>query len=295
MKDNVLFVRTIEPRKAEYSPYPEGVSPVIVAGLQKSGIKKLYLHQAEAIEHILSGRNTLVATSTSSGKSLIYTVPILNEYLRDQSSVALYLTPTKALDQNQKKTISDIVSKISWPGGRVPEVQVCDGDTPFGKRKKILSGSNVIITTPDMLHASILPRHQQWPELFKNLRYVVIDEAHIYRGVFGNHVCHVFRRLRRICAHYGSQPVFILATATIANPEEFGKNLIGAGCTVVDRDTSPSGKKRVCILQNHLAGQGSGTRQGSRDNGTLYTERAPRDSIWTVPQGSRTGIQGGHK
>jgi DEAD/DEAH box helicase domain-containing protein len=240
---DILSVRTIEPKKAQYSPFPKGISPLIIAGLQKVGIKELYSHQAEAIGHILAGRNMLVTTSTSSGKSLIYTIPILNEYLKNQSATALYLTPAKALGQNQRKTISDIKSRIAWPDGHGPELQVCDGDTPSRERKRILNSSNIIITTPDMLHATLLPRHQHWPNLFKNLRYVVIDEAHIYRGVFGNHVCHVFRRLRRICAHYNSHPIFILATATIANPDEFGRNLIGAECTVVNRDTSPSGKK----------------------------------------------------
>ena len=241
-------VKKLPGRTGQYGDFPKTLSPVIAGGLQRSGIKKLYLHQLQAIENILSGRNTVITTSTSSGKSLVYTVPVLNAFLRESETKAVYLTPAKALGQNQRKTIQDISDRIDWPGLR-PAISVCDGDTPGNARQDILEKSSFIVTTPDMLHYSLLPGHNRYREFFQSLKFVIIDEAHIYRGIFGNNVCHVIRRLRRICDYYGSSPVFVLCTATIANPEEFAKNLVGLDFAVVSEDTSPTGNKTVVFYE----------------------------------------------
>ena len=217
-------------------------------GLAKAGIKKLYEHQAEAIEHVMAGRNTVVTTSTSSGKSLIYTVPVFSTFFTSPDLTALYLTPAKALGQNQRKTMKDLADSIPWNVG-TPVVEVCDGDTPPEKRRQILQNANLIITTPDMLHFAFLPQHTNHSRLFARLRYVIIDEAHTYRGVFGNHICHVLRRLRRVCRHWGTDPTYILTTATIGNPAQFARNLVGVDFEVVSNDTSPAGKKEVVFYE----------------------------------------------
>lgn len=244
----IISVRNIEAQKGQFRPYPVKISPIIVEGLKKSGISQIYNHQAEAISSILDGINTIITTSTSSGKSLTYTIPVLNSFITNPSVKAFYITPAKALGQNQKKTITDICNKIAWPR-EMPYVEVCDGDTSFELRRHILSNANIVITTPDMLHYSLLPRHNYTRDLFSNLMYVIIDESHTLRGNLGNHATHVIRRLRRICSHYGSHPVFILCSATIANPGEFAKNLTGLDFNVVSRDTSPSGKKQFVFYE----------------------------------------------
>lgn len=241
-------IKRIPGRTGQYGNYSEALSPVIVNGLKKSGIERLYLHQLQAIENILVYRNTVITTSTSSGKSLVYTLPVLNAFLSNSETKAVYLTPAKALGQNQRKTIQDISDRIEWPGLH-PVISICDGDTPGNTRQNVLKNSNIIVTTPDMLHYSLLPGHSRYKEFFQSLKYVIIDEAHTYRGIFGNNVCHVIRRLRRVCDYYGASPVFILCTATIANPEEFAKNLVGLDFAVVSKDTSPSGRKTIAFYE----------------------------------------------
>lgn len=243
-QNGILSVRTIKAREAGWTGFPAAVPRAVVDGLAKAGITKLYLHQAEAIEHILDTRNTVVTTSTSSGKSLIYTVPVFSTFIDSPIARALYLTPSKALGQNQLKTIQTLAGLIPWSAGE-PVVEVCDGDTPSGVRRQILQRANLIITTPDMLHCALLPQHNIFSRLFSHLRYVIIDEAHTYRGVFGNHVCHVLRRLRRLCRRWGSDPTFVLTTATVGNPARFAKNLAGVDFTVISADSSPAGKKEV--------------------------------------------------
>lgn len=240
---------TIRERQGEFSPYPSQVSPIIQQGLEQHGIKQLYAHQAAAINSILSGNHTMITTSTASGKSMNYTIPILNTHLTNPNTTSLYLSPAKALGQNQRQTIMNLCEKIKWPGTS-PVVSVVDGDTPANQRNKLLNNSNVIITTPDLIHYSMLSKHKDWQKLFANLKYVILDEAHIYRGVLGNNVCHVIRRLRRVCERYGSKPVFILCTATLANPEEFARNLIGEACVIIGNDTSPAGKKHFVFYKN---------------------------------------------
>jgi DEAD/DEAH box helicase domain-containing protein len=244
--DGVLSVREIEAREGKFADFPESIAPHIVDGLKKVGIKQLYTHQKEAIEAILARKNTIITTSTASGKSMIYTVPLLNNYLANSSMTALYLSPAKALGQNQKKTMHEIVNTIDWPA-KPPVIETCDGDTPYRDRKSILNTGSVIISTPDMLHYSLLPRHRQWQRLFKNLAYICLDEAHIYRGSLGGNIAHLIRRLRRIAKFYGADPTFILCSATIANALEFAKNLVGTEFNLVDNDGSPTGDKAVAF------------------------------------------------
>ncbi|HUW65870.1 MAG TPA: DEAD/DEAH box helicase [Spirochaetia bacterium] len=249
-QQGVLSVRVIPPREAEWAPFPQPVPEPVRAGLARAGIKKLYCHQAEAIDHIMAGRHTVVTTSTSSGKSLIYTIPVFSAFLADPGVAAIYLTPAKALGQDQARKIRELAAKIDWPGGTGgPIVEVCDGDTPPKRRSQVLETGNIVITTPDMLHFTLLPRHHNHARLFGALRFVIIDEAHTYRGVFGNHVCHVLRRLQRVCRHHGSGPVFVLTTATIGNPGDFAGRLAGLAFSVVDNDTSPGGKKEIVFYE----------------------------------------------
>jgi len=244
----VIAVRNIKARKGEYAAYPPQVRREILEALARQGIKRLYAHQAEAVGHILSGRHTIVTTSTSSGKSLVYTIPVLNSLLYNPSGTALYITPAKALAQNQRVAMVELTSRIQWPGPG-PEVRVCDGDTPWEIRKEVLETSNIVLSTPDFMHATMLPRHRDWSVFFQNLSYVVLDEAHVFRGLLGASVCHVMRRLRRLCQYYKANPVFILCTATIGNPQEFAANLIGDECCAVEKETAPTGNRQVVLYE----------------------------------------------
>lgn len=241
-------VHTIEPRKAEYGFFPAGVPIVIVEALGRQGIKHLYAHQAKSISHIMGGRNVIITTGTSSGKSLVYTVPIFSELVDNQQARALYISPAKALGQNQSKSMNDLVKEIEWPCGR-PVAVTCDGDTPPSQRREVINAANVIITTPDFMHACLLPRHHSWKDFLANIKYIVVDEAHVLKGVMGCHCLQVFRRLRRILDYYGADPVFILCTATIANPKEFAGNLVGLGFEAVTTETSAAGEKTVVFYE----------------------------------------------
>jgi DEAD/DEAH box helicase domain-containing protein len=205
-------------------------------------VKQFYSHQAEAINHILEGKHLVISTSTASGKSVIYNLPILNTILDNNKATALYLFPTKALAQDQLRVLATLIcnhrdanhsrkSDKSTDNTHLPVVAVaCDGDTGHYDRIDAKEGANIILTNPDMLHCTFLPNHKEWIRLFKNLKYVVIDESHQYRGAFGSHVACVIRRLLRICAHYCSQPQFICCSATIANPADHFSKLIPLSC-----------------------------------------------------------------
>jgi DEAD/DEAH box helicase domain-containing protein len=227
---------------AAFAPYPDGIDPRLQQGLARRGIEQLYTHQAEALAHVLEGRNVVAITPTASGKTLCYNAPVLNAILRDPSTRALYLFPTKALAQDQLAelhALSELVSGDSLDIG----VFTYDGDTPSDARRAIRGKAHVVLSNPDMLHSGILPHHPRWAKLFENLRFVVIDELHAYRGVFGSHLANIVRRLRRVCAHYGSDPVFVCSSATIANPRELAESLTGRPFELVDRSGAPRGEK----------------------------------------------------
>jgi DEAD/DEAH box helicase domain-containing protein len=218
------------------SPLPDALE----ANLSRHGLLPFYTHQAEAINHVRRGQNVMVATSSASGKTLCYNAPVVETLLTQRGSCALYLFPTKALAQDQLRTLWELFHPKLLSTG---DFATFDGDTPKAERGDIRRRARLILTNPDMLHVGILPNHQQWSRLLRRLRYVVVDEAHIYRGVFGSHVACVLRRLRRLCRFYGANPQFILCSATIANPGEHAEKLAGLPFSVVDDDGSPNGGK----------------------------------------------------
>jgi DEAD/DEAH box helicase domain-containing protein len=222
-----------------FSEMPAGVDERLRAALAKRGVRQLYCHQAEAFEAIAAGKNVVVVTPTASGKTLCYNLPVLNLLLRDDGARAMYLFPTKALAEDQLQEFQGAVEEL----GSEIRAFTYDGDTPQDARKAIRQKANVVLTNPDMLHSGILPHHTRWARYFENLRYVVIDELHYYRGVYGSHLANLLRRLRRICDFYGSKPQFICSSATIANPRELAEALTGEPFALVDRNGAPRGEK----------------------------------------------------
>ena len=202
-------------RPASAEALPEGLAPQLVTALKSRGISTLYAHQQTAIQSALSGANVVISTATASGKSLCYTVPILDSLLAQPAARALYLFPTKALAHDQLAETSALITAGSLPVA----AHSYDGDTSQSQRHQVRQSSGILITNPDMLHAGILPQHTAWRNLFSQLAYVVLDEMHVYRGVFGSHVANVLRRLKRVCRFYGAEPHFICCSATIANPK----------------------------------------------------------------------------
>jgi DEAD/DEAH box helicase domain-containing protein len=231
----------VEPaRRPKLEPLPDDLEPRVASALLATGVTALYRHQAEAWEAARRGENVVVTTGTASGKSLAFNLPVLDAIAREPKTRALYLYPTKALSQDQARSLAELRLKGLKPA-------IYDGDTPGERRWQIRKWSNVVLTNPDMLHVGVLPHHDRWGDVLANLRYVVVDEAHVYRGVFGSHVGNVLRRLRRLARVYDAEPQFLLATATIANPGELALDLTGEGATVVDRDTSARAEREVVI------------------------------------------------
>ena len=255
---HVTAVRRLPPAAATYADFPAGFDPRLREALASRGVAAPYVHQAAAIEHALARRNVVVITPTASGKTLCYNGPVLHSILEDGSSRALYLFPTKALAQDQLAELQTLCEIIDRQSGTPIGVFTYDGDTPQDARRTIRSRAHVVLSNPDMVHAGILPHHPRWAKLFENLRYVVIDELHAYRGVFGSHLCNVIRRLRRICHHYGSDPVFLCSSATIANPRELAERLTEQPFELVEKSGAPRGEKFFVFVNppvvNHQLG-----------------------------------------
>ena len=228
---------------AQYSPFPDQIDPRLLDALTSRGISQLYTHQADAIDHTLGGRNVVIVTPTASGKTLCYNAPVLDAVLRDPSARALYLFPTKALAQDQRAELQGLAERLAEQSRAEIGVFTYDGDTPQDARRAVRARAHVVLTNPDMLHSGILPHHPRWAKLFENLRFVVIDELHAYRGVFGSHLGNIIRRLHRVCRHYGSDPIFICSSATIANPRELAERLTGEPFELVERSGAPRGEK----------------------------------------------------
>lgn len=236
----IVHVEVLPEREARWRQPESSLHPVIANALEKQGIATLYTHQADAVDAVRRGQHVVVVTGTASGKTLCYTIPILEEFLQDPDATALLMFPTKALAQDQLRGLL----RFKEIDGSIPLVAgTYDGDTPQHTRRSLREKGNCVLTNPDMLHSGILPRHTSWARFFGNLRYIVLDELHVYRGIFGSHVANVLRRLMRIAAHYGASPTVIACSATIANPGEHASRLTGVPCTVVDDDGSPRGKK----------------------------------------------------
>jgi DEAD/DEAH box helicase domain-containing protein len=243
--------------------------------LSEHGLFPFYTHQVEAINYAREGKNVMVATSSASGKTLCYNAPVMEAILTQPRSCALYLFPTKALAQDQLRSLKETFYPALFRAG---EATTFDGDTPQVERADVRKKARVVLTNPDMLHLGILPNHQQWSRLLRRLRYVVIDEAHIYRGVFGSHVAGVMRRLRRLCQFYGSNPQFILCSATIANPGEHAQKLVGLPFEVVDRDGSPQGGKDFVLWNPPLIDQAKSVRRSANgEAANLLAELVSQD------------------
>ncbi len=249
----------VPPRDAITVPIPGWLDARIGSGLAASGIASLYRHQADAIEAVRAGRDVVVVTPTASGKSLCYEIPVLQALAEDPAARALFLFPTKALGQDQVAALRGLASA----SGMDVSASTYDGDTPAPIRSAVRTAGQVVVTNPDMLHAAILPHHTKWYRLFEQLRYIVVDELHTYRGVFGGHVANVLRRLLRICAHYGSHPIVICCSATVANPGALAAALIGRQVEIVDRDGSPAGERHVLFVEPALLDAATGARGSS--------------------------------
>jgi len=235
----IRAVHYLPPQPGRYHDYPPDVHPQLLAALQQKGYSQLFIHQYLSWETVRRGENAVIVTPTASGKTLCYNLPVLQSILEDPASRAVYLFPTKALSQDQRAELDDIISRLPDP----VKVFTYDGDTPQDARRAIRSQGHIVITNPDMLHSGILPHHTKWIKLFKNLKYVVIDELHNYRGIFGSHLANVLRRLKRIARFYGSSPRFILCSATIANPTEMAEKMIEEPVTLIDDNGAPRGEK----------------------------------------------------
>jgi DEAD/DEAH box helicase domain-containing protein len=255
----ITAVHRLPEQVARYAPWPTDLHPQIVEALLRRGIAQPYTHQAQAIEHALRGENVVVVTPTASGKTLCYNVPILQALVSDPDARAMYLFPTKALAQDQLAELRELTEHV---GSRIA-TYTYDGDTPSNARRAVRQAGQIVITNPDMLHTGILPHHTQWHRLFANLRYVVIDEMHVYRGVFGSHVANVIRRLKRICRHYGSSPQFILASASIANPTALAERLIESPIAAVTESGAPTGEKYLVLYNPPVVNRALGIRAGS--------------------------------
>ncbi|UYV54390.1 DEAD/DEAH box helicase [Priestia megaterium] len=238
-QQNIVHWHTIEEKEAKTAPFPASLHTKLREALEKRGIGSLYTHQKTAFDLATAKKNVVAVTPTASGKTLCYNLPVLQSIMENDQARALYLFPTKALAQDQKSELNEIIEEMEVPINSY----TYDGDTPANIRQKVRKAGHIVITNPDMLHSAILPHHTKWVSLFENLKYIVIDELHTYRGVFGSHVANVIRRLKRICRYYGSDPIFICTSATIANPKELAEHLTGAHVMLVDNNGAPSGRK----------------------------------------------------
>jgi DEAD/DEAH box helicase domain-containing protein len=239
VKKNIVHWHTIDEKEAQSEEMPEELSEILKRALERRGISRLYTHQKSSYDQIMKGQSIVAVTPTASGKTLCYNLPVLQSIINDPNARALYMFPTKALAQDQKSEINELIQEAEL----AINSYTYDGDTPSNIRQKVRRAGHIVITNPDMLHSAILPHHTKWVSLFENLKYVVIDELHIYRGVFGSHVANVIRRLKRICNYYGSDPVFICTSATIANPLELAEGLTEKDMVLIDNNGAPSGRK----------------------------------------------------
>ncbi len=284
LRDDDSFMRsvahwtTIPARDAVYRPVPASINKELVEALAAQGITSLYSHQALAIEKILGGQNVVVVTPTASGKTLTYNLPVLSAMISRPETRALYLFPTKALSQDQQAVLNETIDRA----GVSLTAITYDGDTPPALRTKAKRAGRIIISNPDMLHTGILPNHTRWSHFFQNLEFVVVDELHTYRGIFGSHVANVMRRLRRIAAFYGSNPRFVLSSATIGNPRELAEAVIGAPVELVSENGAPQGEKHLILYNPPLVDRVQGIRKGVVKSAHALAVRFLRQGIKTI-------------
>ncbi|MDR1438644.1 MAG: DEAD/DEAH box helicase [Clostridiales bacterium] len=259
LMENITCWQEIPAREASYASIPQRLDPRLFEALAKRGVHSLYTHQASAVDAALDGDDIVVVTPTASGKTLCYNLPVLDAVLKDSSTRAILLFPTKALSHDQASELDELVKLTGAP----IKAYTYDGDTPQSARKAIRQAGSVIVSNPDMLHGAILPNHTRWARLFENLKFIVIDELHHYGGVFGSHLANVLRRLLRICAFYGSKPQFICCSATIANPYELAYRVTGREVRVVDNNGAPAGKKYLVFYNPPVVNKEMGIRKSS--------------------------------
>ena len=251
--EEVAYVGGEPARPPRFAPIPEGLHPKVADALAARGIEQLFTHQADAWDAAQRGEHLVVATGTASGKTLAFNLPVLDALARQPKTRALYLYPTKALAQDQIRSLTELKPPAIKPA-------IYDGDTESSRRWQIRKWSNLILTNPDMLHVGVLPHHDRWGDVLHNLRYVVVDEAHVYRGVFGSHVGNVLRRLRRLARIYGADPQFLLASATIANPGELARRLLGVEATTIEQDGAPKAERTILLWNPPLTDEELGLR-----------------------------------
>src|SRR5579885_2455985 len=271
-------VRQIPARDAKFLPVPAWVTSALSEAYRLKGIRELYLHQASTAELVRDGKNVVVVTPTASGKTLCYNLPVLNAILEDSDTRAIYLFPTKALAQDQLAELHDLNTRLTDRFG----VFTYDGDTPGDARKAIRERGHIVLTNPDMLHTGILPHHTKWMRLFENLRYVVLDELHTYRGVFGSHLANVLRRLKRVAKFYGSDPQFICCSATIANPGELASQLIEKEVEVVEDNGAPAGEKLFVFYNPPMVNRNLGIRRSYINEATRVAKEILARKLQTI-------------
>lgn len=287
----VTDARQLAARPAEYAPVPERLDARLIAALAGRGIRRLYSHQRQAVSAALAGQHVVTATPTASGKSLCLHLPVLDALAKDETASALYLYPTKALSRDQEHGLHELIREARLG---IPAL-VFDGDTPGDARRVARQQSRVVLTNPDMLHASILPNHARWARVFQNLRYVVIDELHVYRGVFGSHVAHVLSRLSRVAAFHGSQPRYVMATATIGNPREHASRLLGVeteDVRVITSSGAPAAEREVFLYNPPIVNEELGIRASALKHAVRLTNDLLAARVPTIVfAGSRNSVE----
>ncbi|MCP3763159.1 DEAD/DEAH box helicase [Domibacillus sp. A3M-37] len=269
--ENVIHWHELEPIEAKTRPMPIFIDERLRAALEARRVRDLYTHQYSAFEAVQQGENIVAVTPTASGKTLCYNLPVLQKIAEDSASRALYLFPTKALAQDQKSELNEIIAEM----GADIKSFTYDGDTSPAIRQKVRQAGHIVMTNPDMLHSAILPNHTKWVSLFENLKYIVIDELHTYRGVFGSHVANVIRRLKRICSFYGSSPQFICTSATIANPKELAEQLTGSPMRLIDNNGAPRGRKHFVFYNPPVVNEPLNIRRSA----TVEVNRLAREFL----------------
>ena len=284
---DIPLFHSIRPKEASYGSFGD-LDPEIINSLKNKGIERLYSHQSQAFSMASAGKDIVVVTPTASGKTLCYDLPVLNSIVKDPCGRAMYLFPTKALAQDQLTEINELSRSLK---GQIKSFTY-DGDTPRSKRKEIKTGASIVITNPDMLNTAILPHHTSWAGYFRNLNFIVVDELHTYRGVLGSHLANIFVRLLRICRHYGSDPVFICCSATIANPREHAELLTGKPAVLIDENGAPSAQKELVIYNPRMINRQSGIRRSSLYEAGRLAHKAVSFGISSILfTGSRINVE----
>jgi DEAD/DEAH box helicase domain-containing protein len=274
----ITAVRRFPAREAQWANFPNWIRAALIAAYAAKGVRRPYTHQAQAAEAVHEGKNVVIVTPTASGKTLCYNLPIMNAMLEDTDTRSLYLFPTKALAQDQLAELHDLNQRLDNRFG----VFTYDGDTPSDARKTIREKGHLVLTNPDMLHTGILPHHARWTRLFENLRYVVIDELHTYRGVFGSHLCNVLRRLRRIARFYGREPQFVCCSATIANPGALASRLIEAEVEVLNANGAPSAEKTFVFYNPPVVNRALGIRRSYLNESSRVAQEFLKHNLQTM-------------